>query len=162
MKNSQLLTLIRETKLSPEQMAKRIKVSNMTVRRWMEKPPSMEISHNHSRAIEDAVSGLIGDGILAPTSEIARQIIEGGDSSSFQDAIRSLGLPKDFYASKDRDDTDSLIMGLSKIGGDENRSLEVINSVKKIKKYKGPGEEWPKRIKILLSVILSKSMISVV
>jgi uncharacterized membrane protein YkvA (DUF1232 family) len=158
MKNSHLLILLKEAKLSPEQLALRIDVSNMTVRRWMKQPSSREIPRIYRRAIEDAVCEMIGDGILDPSSGIVRSIIENRDHVSFRSVLSSFGLPKNFLESNGRADSDMLLNGLSKIGSDECKSEEVRNSIKKIKKYKGPGAEWPKRIAILVDAIMSGSI----
>jgi uncharacterized membrane protein YkvA (DUF1232 family) len=160
MKISHLLMLIKEVKLSPEQLARRINVSNMTVRRWMKKTSSMEIPKKYSKAIEDAISEMIGEGVIDRNSQIAKVIIENKDYSWFQNVIRNLGLPKKFYESQGGSDTDRLIMGLSQIGTDQARSSEVKASIKKIKKHKGLGAEWPNRIKVLLNVIFSKKIIA--
>lgn len=161
MNNSHLLTLMREAKLSPEQLAKKIDVSNMTIRRWVKKSDSSEIPRIYSRAIETAVAEMIGEGLLKPTSKIAKEILSKKDIASAQAVIKSLGLPKNFYESKDRTDTERLMMGLSKIGSDEAKSILVKNSIQEIKKHKGLGDDWPQKIKILLSVISSKKMIVV-
>jgi uncharacterized membrane protein YkvA (DUF1232 family) len=158
MKNSHLLTLLKEAKLSPEQLALRIDVSNMTVRRWIKQPLSREIPKIYGRAIEDAVCEMIGDGILDPSSRLVRDIIENKDHLSFRSVLSSFGLPKNFLESDGRKDTDRLIKGLSRIGSDMGKSTEVRNNIKKIRKYKGLGAEWPKRIKVLLDAILSKNI----
>jgi uncharacterized membrane protein YkvA (DUF1232 family)/transcriptional regulator with XRE-family HTH domain len=160
MRTSHLLSLIKETGLSPEKLAKRVNVSNMTVRRWMKRPPSAEIPKKYNRAFEDSVSGMIGDGVIGRHSRIARTIIENKDYSWFQNVIRNLGLSKNIYRPQKGSDTDRVIMGLSQIGADQARSSEVKDNIKKIQKHKGLGADWPGRIKLLLSVIFSKNIIS--
>jgi uncharacterized membrane protein YkvA (DUF1232 family) len=147
-----------ETGLSPEEMAPRINVSNMTVRRFMKKPPDFELPAIYARAIEDAVSGMIAEGLLPPDSRVAKQIIESKDNSRFQSIFKSLGLPGNFYGSKKRGDTARLMMGLTRIGNDEAKSSYVKKSINNIKKYERLGEEWPERIRVLLKVIFSRAI----
>jgi uncharacterized membrane protein YkvA (DUF1232 family) len=161
MKNSHLVMLMEEAKLSPEQMAKKIDVSSMTIRRWAKQSDSSELPKIYSRAIEDAVTEMIGEGLLKPTSKAVTGILSSRHFSSAQAVIKSLGIPNNFYEAKDRTDTERLMMGLSEIGADVVRSAEVKNNIQKIKKHKGLGEDWPEKIKILLKVISSKKMAEV-
>jgi uncharacterized membrane protein YkvA (DUF1232 family) len=130
----------------------------MTVRRWMKKSPGEEIPMIYRRAIEDAVCGMITEGILDPSSGIARQIMKAQNQTSFQAVIKSLGLPKDFYTVKNKTNSEQILTGLSRIGSDGVKCTEVKDSIAKIRKYGKLGEEWPKRIAVLLKVILSKTI----
>jgi uncharacterized membrane protein YkvA (DUF1232 family) len=152
---------MREAGLSPERLAKKTGVSNMTIRRWTKRSGSAELPPIYGRAIEGAVAEMVAEGLLDPASKTAKEILGHKDVASAQAVIKSLGLPKDFYASKDRTDTERLIMGLSKIGSDEAKSAKVKNSIPEIKKHKGLGDDWPQKIKILLKVISSRKMAEV-
>ncbi len=161
MKSSHLLTLLEEADFSPEQLAERLSISNMTVRRWMNKPPSTEIPRIYSRAIEDAVYELVGGGILTIESATVKEIIEKNEVGPFQAVIRNLGLSKDFLNHAKGTDEERLIVGLSQIGASEVRKAQVDENLKKISKFKSLSDEWSSRIATLLRAIRSKEIVSV-
>jgi hypothetical protein len=60
---------MRETDLSPERMAKRLRVSHMTVRRWMKKPPTKKMRSIYDKVIPDAIYQMVREGVLSTASE---------------------------------------------------------------------------------------------
>ncbi len=161
MKVSHLSILLEETGFSPEQLAKRLGISNMTVRRWMRKSPQTKISSIYSRAIEDAVFELIGEGVLMLNSAIAKEIIAKHDAKPFHAILRNLGLSKDFFRNTPADNEERLIAGLIQIGASDARRTQVENNLKELSRFKRLSKEWSLRIATLLRVIRSQRIASV-
>ena len=93
MKISLLLILIRETKLSPERLAKRLRVSHMTVRRWMKKSPTKRVRSIYDKVLPDAIYQMVHDGILTTDSESYKLVLRSAKGLSLV-LLKSL-MPKD-------------------------------------------------------------------
>ncbi len=156
MKVSHLLNLLKETGFSPEQLAKRLGISNMTVRRWMRKPSHTEMPGLYGRALEDVVFELMGEGMLTTESPITREIISKNEVRPFQAILRNLGLSKDFLRNTKGNNEERLIVGLAQIGASDVRRAQVEDNLKKISKFKRLGKEWSWRVRTLLQTIRSK------
>ncbi len=161
MKASHLLILLKEARLSPEQLAKKSGISNMTIRRWMKKPPNADISRIYSRTLEYAVYELIGEGILTIESVAVKEILRKNEVAPFRAIIRSLGLSSDFLTASKNSDEGRLILGLSQIGASDVRRAQVGDSLDKISKFKRLSKEWSSRIATLLKIIRSKRIASI-
>ncbi len=155
MKISYLSVLLREANLSPEQLAKRLDVSHMTIRRWLKKSPNTVIPRIYCRTIENAVYELIADGILTTESVSVKEMIKISEVLPFKIISRYLGFSKNFLLSSKGVGEDRLIIGLSQIGSDEARREKVKRSFKKINKFKSLSKEWSSRIVSLFKAINS-------
>lgn len=89
MKISLLLILIRETDLSPERLAKRLRVSHMTVRRWMKKSPTKRVRSIYDKVLPDAIYQLVQEGILTTDSESYKLVLRSAKGLSLV-LLRSL------------------------------------------------------------------------
>lgn len=161
MRVSHVSALLKETGSSPEQLAKRVGVSHMTVRRWLKRPACTEIQRIYSRALEDAVCEFVGEGTLTAESAIVQEIIVKNELGPFQAILRNLGLSKDFLSHTEGGDKERLIMGLSQIGASHVRKTQVEGNLKKISRLRRLGKEWSLRIAVLLRVVRSKRIASV-
>lgn len=160
MKCSNLLTLTKEAHLSPEQLAKKLEISHMTIRRWMKMPPNETIPRIYEKALEDAVYQMMIDGVLGPESRSAHLVMEKSQKLSFEAAIKNLGFT-DNLKGVPGFSSDRLMVGLSQIGAKESQKKEVDESHKKIFSFSHLGEEWGTRISTLMKVISSKKLNSV-
>src|SRR5580693_5280178 len=91
MKISHLLILMRETDLSPEQMAKRLGISNMTIRRWMEKKSGETLPAIYEKTVWDAVYQMVAEGMLLPGSTFVQKAVKESQRFYFSAAMKSLG-----------------------------------------------------------------------
>ena len=156
MRVSHLVALLKETSFSPEQLAQRLGISNMTVRRWIRKSPRTEIPSLYGRALEDIVFELMGEGILTTESVIVKEIVAKHEAKPFKGALQNLGLSKDFLRNAKGNNEERLVIGLAQIGASDVRRAQVEDNLKKVSTFKRLGKEWSSRITTLLRAIRSK------
>ena len=156
-----LLALLEEAGLSPEQLATRLGISNMTVRRWMKKPPRTRMPILYNRAMEDAVFELIGEGRLTTDSVVMKKIVAKSETGSFQTILRNLGLSMDFLQNTTGSHRERLIAGLEQIGVSDARRMQVEDNLEKISSFKRLGTDWSSRITVLLKAVRSKKGVPV-
>jgi uncharacterized membrane protein YkvA (DUF1232 family) len=154
-----LLTICREARLSPEEMAKRMDVSNMTVRRWMGKPGATKLPKIYSEALESAVFELMKESRLDPASAIAQDVMSHSQFRSFRAAIDSLGLSKDLLETPGQKEEDRLMAALAQMGADSEKKRLVEKKWPEILSFRNKSEAWSKCIETLLAVIQSKEQI---
>jgi uncharacterized membrane protein YkvA (DUF1232 family) len=150
---------MRETKLSPEQLAKRLGFSNMTIRRWKKKPPSEKVAPIYEKALRDAVYQMALDGILAVDSRSYQSVSKTTRPLSFTVILKSLGFRNDFKKGPSFS-PGRLMVGLSQVGDKESRKAEVDHNRKKILSFSRMGAEWKERITTLLRVTRSRKLTS--
>src|SRR6266436_1083416 len=90
MRNSQLLTLLAESHMSPEQLAERLGISGMTIRRWLEQP-SQPLPKLYENALRNATYELFIEGALNGTSISMKTLLSEETPLSFEVAIKNLG-----------------------------------------------------------------------
>jgi len=157
MENSHLLILMKEAQLSPEQLAERLGISNMTIRRWMKKSSGEIIPGVYEKAMEDAVYQMMIDGILGPESKSVKLVMKKSQNLSFAAAIKNLGFTGNLRKAPSFS-PDRLMVGLSQIGAKESRKTEVDRSHKKIWSFAKLGEEWGSHISTMMRVVRSKNL----
>ena len=154
--NSHLLILLQEAKMSPETLAEHMGVSNMTIRRLLEKPPQAKLSKLYSNALANVIYEFIAKGIILPESKLTVEVIKEHSPAYLDAAAKNLDIPKDFYLSGGYLNQERLVFWLSQMGSNETKEKEVDSSLKKISKFKEWGKEWSFRITILLETIHSQ------
>src|SRR5437867_4238211 len=97
MNTSHLLKILKESNTSPEELAERIGVSGMTVRRWIERETPEELSELYISAIRNAVLKLIIDGKLADDSALVLQMFSNPEVLVQKATIKALGFPEDLH-----------------------------------------------------------------
>jgi uncharacterized membrane protein YkvA (DUF1232 family) len=152
MKNSHLLILMRETKLSPEQLAKRLGISNMTIRRWMKNAPGKTIPSIYEKTVWDAVYQMVAEGMLSPESTFVHKAVKESQKYYFSAAMKSLGF-KASKKGKNQFSMDSIMKGLSEIGAQEGHQSQVERNQKKILSFTRLGRDWNERISALMKVV---------
>jgi uncharacterized membrane protein YkvA (DUF1232 family) len=154
MKTSHLLILMRDTKLSPEELAKRLGISNMTIRRWMKKPSNEPLPAIYEKAVWEAVYQMVAEGMLLPGSAFVQKAVKESQKLYFKAAMKCLGFTGESRKAPGFS-MESITRGLSQIGAKENHQLEVEKGKKKILSFSRFGRDWKQRISTLMKVLSS-------
>jgi len=157
MKNSHLLILMRETKLSPEQLAKRLGISNMSIRRWMKNAPGATIPAIYEKTLWDAVYQMVAEGMLSTESAFVRKAVKESQRFYFRAAMKTLGYKGDSRG-KSGFSMPLIMKGLSEIGAAPGHQLEVVKQRKKIFSFVRLGRDWKERISALMRVVVSPKL----
>ena len=156
MTNSHLLILLQEAKMSPEALAGHMGVSNMTIRRLLEKPPQTKLSKLYRNALAGVIYKFIAQGTIAPESKLTAEVVKEHIPAYFDAAAKFLDISKDFNLSGGHLNQGHLISWLSRIGSNKTKEKEVDNNLKKISQFKKWGREWSFRISALLDAVRSR------
>jgi uncharacterized membrane protein YkvA (DUF1232 family) len=157
MSSADLLILLNESRLSPEDLGVLIGVSGMSVRRWVEKPNQKPLAEIYQTAIRDAIFKMVIEGRLDSSSKSALKIFSDPANLAQNAAAKALGFPEDMKGDF-ADHQEAIISGLSAIGGMESRRRRVDKSKDKLPFYKKMGREWSERITMLTKIIASKKL----
>lgn len=143
--------------MSPEQLAKRLGVSGMTVRRWNDKPPKEELPLLYQKALRDVVCELVGESRVNLDSPIVKAITADGTTLPMVSANNSLGITQGMLHQAETNPK-NLLESLSQIGGNPAKQAEVNHHKKKILSFKKMSGEWSKRISSLMTVLDSDEL----
>ena len=157
MSPSNLITLLSDAKLSPEELGRMSGVSGMTIRRWIEKPSRKQLPPLYDNAIRDAVFKLVIEGRLDSESYIARQVFSRSGRLAQDAAIKALGFPSGMTGNFENQQ-DEVVSGLAKVGSLESRRQKVELSKGRLPAYKRMGKQWSERITTLTKIISSKKL----
>ncbi len=156
----QLRTLLTEARLSPEQAAERLGISNMTLRRWGQKPTSKNLPTFYQRAFEPIFHQMAAEGLIRSDSPNLAAITSANSRMAFQTTLRNLGFSQDLLSSSPGPQQHTLLKGLSQIGSDAAHQAEVDTQTPKVTSFKRFGAQWRERTSGLLNVIRSKELSS--
>jgi uncharacterized membrane protein YkvA (DUF1232 family) len=145
---------MRETKLSPEQLAKRLGVAHMTIRRWLKYSPSETIPVIYEKTVWDAVYQMVAEGMLSIESPFVLKAVKESQKFYFRAAMKSLGFNGNMKGNLGFS-MKSIVKGLSEIGAAPGHQLEVEKQQKKIFSFVRLGQDWKKRISTLKNVVSS-------
>src|SRR5258708_4220393 len=95
MRYGQLFALLTQAKLSPEQAAKRLGVSNMSLRRW--KGRAGAVPEKYARAFAPALEAMAAEGLLDASALAA--VLPGRGEEDFKSTLLRLGFPEDILSS---------------------------------------------------------------
>jgi uncharacterized membrane protein YkvA (DUF1232 family) len=154
--NSQVLTLLTDAQLSPEELAETIGISGMTVRRWFKKPKET-VPRVYVPAIREACYALIAQGRLSAESATVGTLLALSPSSEYGAALQNLGLQEGFDL-QHKMSQDEVLIGLSRIGTQIQKQDDVDHNRTKIFSFKKLGEEWSRRIGTLWQIVGSKKI----
>jgi len=152
-----LSLLLKDSKMSPEQLGKRLGVAGVTLRRWAELPNNEPIPVLYERAIYETVYELLAEGVLPLDCEIVKFVLKEDKHSSIMAAIKSLGIADDFLEKADQS-PDSIVEGIAQIGSNDKKWASVDRSKDKIFSYQKLSGEWKYRIQTLYKIITSKEL----
>ena len=156
----QLRAVLSETGLSAEQIAPKLGLSNMTVRRWNAEPGDKTIPSLYERSIIEGIYQFLIEGILKSDSEAVQTAISATPSLSFQAVLTTLGVADDIFNS-DACQEDKMAIALCQFGASEKRKKEVNESTDFLQSLKKMGQEWRRRISMLMEIVQSVKISSV-
>ena len=150
----QLKSVLAETGLSPEQIAPKLGLSNMTIRRWRTEPNHKLIPTLYERSVIEGIYQFLIEGTLKSDSEAVQAAISSTPSLSFQAVLTTLGVSEDLLNSGSCQE-DKMAIALYQIGANEDRKMEVNKSTALLHSLKKMGQEWTKRISLLMEIVQS-------
>lgn len=154
MKYYQLLKILDQTDLAPEDLAPTIGVSNMTLRRWRKKPKNESLPVAYEATIREGLFKLIIQGRLQGNTQELTKALEETNSNSFEACLKSLGVTDPLQAA-DANNEETTTVVLAQIGHGKEHREEVDSKRKEISAFKSFGKSWSKHIAMLLKVIQS-------
>ena len=157
MKYGQVIALLNETRLSPENLVEWLSISNSTYRRWLKEPPGSKFPKQYESNVAAGVYKLLDNKLLSYESERVNKFVEGHMPEFFQAAVGRLDSSDDLF-SEGSTHQDKIIAVLSNLGNSNKIRQQVDNSSKKILKFSEWGTAWKQRIKLMTSVIVSKNL----
>jgi uncharacterized membrane protein YkvA (DUF1232 family) len=152
-----LLTLQKEARLSPEQLAEKLGVSGMTLRRWKQTPPEGNLPPLYETALVGVIYELVGEGTLSIESPLVKTVMSEHTWGPFEAVTAQLGFSKETLKGN-KYDPEKMVEGLSEIGTNEFKRAAVDKSEKKILSFKKMSAEWSERINSLMTVLKSKEI----
>jgi uncharacterized membrane protein YkvA (DUF1232 family) len=157
MQISHLLVLMDESGLSPEALAARMGVSNMTVRRWMAQPAKKSLPEIYGKAAEDCVYQLMVEGRLGAGSRSALWAVQRSSHLPFHASLSRLGLSPDMKAVIPGQD-DRFMAVLSQIGSNTAHRDEVDSAKEQVRGFKRLGAKWSGLIGVMQDALRSKKV----
>lgn len=154
---SQVNAVLSETGLSPEQLAPKLGVASMTIRRWQKKPGSGKLPKGYERTLTEGIYQLLAEGHLNSGSEVVRKMLMGSASQSFAAVLKSLEI-SDAVSGKGDSQQDKMTIALSQIGVNEKRRAEVDQAKEKLQGFKKLGQDWNERISALWTIVRSTKL----
>ena len=149
-----LLGLLTESGLSPEELAPKFGMSNMTLRRWKDQPGHLPVPKSHERNIVEGIYQLLIEQRLSAESLGVQKLLAGTRSLSFQAVLKSIGVAEDFHQ-QGKDQQEKMMVALYQIGASEKRKKNVDQNHLQIETLKKMGSEWKKRISMLVEAVAS-------
>ena len=111
MTHGQLRSLLTETKLSPEQLALRLGVSNMTLRRWNKLGADTRMAKSHEHSVMEGIYQLMIEGHLNSSSKLLPEVIENSTTLSFQAVLKTMGVSEALLNQKNVSHEDLMTRG---------------------------------------------------
>jgi uncharacterized membrane protein YkvA (DUF1232 family) len=152
---TQLRTVLTETRLSPEELAPKLGVASMTIRRWKDESGKKSLPKAYERSVVEGIYQLLIEGHLDSESGAVQDAISSSPSLSFQAVLKTLGVADDVLKS-DSNHEDKMTLALYQIGASEKRKKQVDGAKSKLQRLKKMGQEWTRRISMLMNVVQSK------
>ena len=157
MKYGQVVALLDETGLSPENLVEWLSVSNSTYRRWLKAPSGDKFPKEYESNVAAGVYKLLDSKLLNYDSVRVNKFVEGHMPEFFQAAVGRLDSGGDLF-SEGSNHQDKVIAVLSNLGNSNKIRNQVDGSSKKILKFAEWGAAWKDRIKLMTRVITSKEL----
>ena len=157
MQYSHLLSVMKDAQLSPEQMAERLGVSGMTLRRWKAEPSTEKLPKLYENALVGVIYELVAEGKLPVDHSAVQAVMAQSQWAPMAPAVAALGIEPGVLkggAANER----SLMESLSQIGLKEGHKSEVDKSKSHILSFKKMGAEWAKRVTSLWKVVTSAEL----
>lgn len=154
-----MLSVLRKTGMSPEQLGPVFGLSSMTLRRWEKAgTPSKHVPKMYEPVIIEGVYRLIADGKLNAEDTDVAEILKKSTSASFQAVVKGMGLSAGDL-SKTGSQEDKLEEFMSRLGISEEHRHEVNRDKTKINAFKRLGAEWERLISTLGEIVGAKNLL---
>lgn len=161
MKVEHLISLLEETRLSPEQLSKYMGVSNMTIRRVIKKSKTQFLPSIYKKALEQAVFQLIVEDKLPVHSCLVEKVLAESESVYYSATLKYLGckshLQTEESIAKTCDSSvhssEDMMLGLTEIGSSIERQEIVQKNSEKLNGFKKLSELWTSKIEVLQKVL---------
>ncbi len=161
MNKSQIFSFLDESKLTVDQLAERMGVSGMTLRRWKKDLPSDEpLPSLYEKSFIDVVYRSVSEDHISQGSPTVKALIKEGHYMPLPIAQTYLGITEDTLKSAEQNDTKPLLQSLVNIGESQSKQKEVDDSGKMLTTLSKMGKEWKRRISVLYDVVRSKELLS--
>ena len=157
MQYAQLIKILNETGLSPEDLSSWLGISNMTYRRWLKLPARERLPREYERNVIGGIYQLLSEKKLRHESKNVQNFLSGHTPEFFQAALSGFSMGANVnIANKSHQDQVNQV--LSCIGGGQTVQEEVRGAAKKISGFSKFGAEWKERISALTKVISNKQL----
>ena len=154
---SHLLSIMKEANLLPEQLAGKLGISGMTVRRWKAERPAEDLPKLYENALINVIYELIAEGKLPTNHFSVQSFIARNPWASMTPAVRTLGVKPETLAGGVSNEK-SLMESLSRLGNKESNQSEVDKNKSRILAFKKMRADWAKRISSLWKVVTSTQL----
>ncbi len=151
MRVAQIVSLIKDTRLSPEQVTPALGVSNMTLRRLLKKPRTKVIPSRHERAFVAGIYQLVIEGRLSLASKTVQSILKAAPAVTFLAFLKELGVSSGGSASPSCHE-ECVLTELSRLGAEPTRQKEVEEAAAKLESLKAFGPHWKSQITSLQKI----------
>jgi len=155
--HGQLIKLLGETSLSPEKLAPYLRISNLTYRRWLKKPPAQKLPKEYERNVAGGVYQLLQEGHLRNDSPLVADFLEHNLPDFFGAVVGQFALTEGTFdpALKHEDKITAFLVHL---GNNQKIQDKVRAQTVGIRQFCKWGDAWKERITCMLSAIRSKKL----
>lgn len=159
MRYSDVIGLLGETGLSPEDLAGYLRISNMTYRRWQKEDAEAFLPQTYERVVAGGIYQLLEDGRLDLDSNRVAAYLKVNLPEFFGAVTGGLGFA-DFPQDGGDDHEEMTVRALAKIGAGRKIRTRIDKAGKALAGLGRMGEEWRRRIAFLVEVVGSNREIS--
>ncbi|MGA2090553.1 MAG: DUF1232 domain-containing protein [Endomicrobiales bacterium] len=161
MNKSQIFNLLQESNLTVDELAERMGIAGMTLRRWKkELPDDSLLPAIYEKTFIDVVYKLVSEERIARSSSTVEALTREGHYMPLDIVKTYLGITAETLKSAEQKNTKPLLESLVNIGESQTKQKEVDASGKMLATLSKMGKEWKRRITILCDVIKSKELLS--
>lgn len=157
MKYGEVLGLLSETGLSPENLAQFVSVSNSTYRRWQKESAGDVFPKEYESNIATGLYRLLENKSLSFDSVRVNRFVESHIPEFFQAAVGRLSISGEMF-SEDFSHQDKITSVLSNLGNSSKIRSRVDKATRKLKTFLGWGTAWKFRIRLLMNVTASREL----
>jgi uncharacterized membrane protein YkvA (DUF1232 family) len=153
---SQILKVIHDLEMSTGQLAPYIGISDMTLRRWFDKP-NLEVPLLYENALREGIFQLIQERRVSVRTPLIREFLDGKFSNRFNAAVTELKIQGNIetFEGSVQEKTEAV---LSLIGQSEENRREVGQQTAQIASLRDLGRDWKSGIDSLVEITRSKEI----
>jgi uncharacterized membrane protein YkvA (DUF1232 family) len=156
---AQVLACFELSKLSPEELAHYLGVSNMTIRRW-KKRLTEHVDHSYLAAIYQGILGLVGDGKLDMEHPQVKSILlsksEGYNDRYAKAVLRSFGVTEPIQVGVTAEA--QIQSSLAQSGSILSHQKRVQAAETEIKQFGDRGSDWKEKTDQLWAIVQNSTL----